>query len=183
VSRWITKAAPDSNAPPLVTSTGTPGGPVVAGQTELSLSNIRTYTVTTNELVAAAGGEVVGSNLTDLALAPSNTTLYRAAGSRTQVDAFSSTDLSRQGAYATGPYPNSVALSPDSKHLATGIFTSQAKAISIYPIGAGEPREQFTANDLVLAGRGLAWSGDSSRLFAIFQTVTDPRPRLTSFTF
>jgi hypothetical protein len=168
---------------PLLTSTGAPAGPVIAGQTELSLSNVRAYTVATNELVAGAGGEVVGSNLTDLALEPGNTTLYSAAGSRNQVDAFSSTDLSRLGAYATGPYPNSVAPSPDGRYLATGIFTSRAQAISIYPVGTSAPRKQITADGLVLASRGLAWSGDSNRLFAIFQAVTNPRPRLASFTF
>ncbi|GAA3029720.1 YncE family protein [Actinokineospora globicatena] len=127
----------------MVTATPDEDGPVVVGQLELSLSNVHVFSVAAGALVPGASGGAVGSNLTDVSLTPDGATLFTAAGSRTQVDGFATTDLSRRGAYATGPYPNAVAVSPDGQYLATSTHTT-GDDIALYRLGGTVPTEQPT---------------------------------------
>jgi WD40 repeat protein len=124
---------------------------------------------------------VAGSNLTDVAVSPDATTLFTAAGSRTFVPGFTTVDLSGRGSYPTGPYPNAVVTSSDGVHLATGAYTTRAKAINIFRSGQTTPVRSFDLDGHVLANRGLAWSGDNRYLYAVLQEANDTRPRLAVF--
>ncbi|MEV4315004.1 hypothetical protein [Actinocrispum sp. NPDC049592] len=160
---------------PLVTAAGS--GPLVAGQLELSLSNVHVFTVQSGTLTAGASGGAVGSNLTDMSLSPDGTTLFTAAGSRDQVDGFATSDLSRRGGYATGPYPNAVAASPDGLKLATGIHTT-GDDVAIYRIGGTVPVDTSSLPG-TSTPRGLTWSPDHQRLFAVTHEEPSNAPILT----
>jgi DNA-binding beta-propeller fold protein YncE len=155
------------------------GGTLVATQLDLSLADAHVFTVDAGELVAGPAGEVFGSNVLDLALTPDGATLHSAAGSRDRVEAFTSTDLARHGAYATGPHPNAVRVSPDGKFVAVGAYTSRDKAIWVFAVDAAAPVNAYGLHGDVLANRGLAWSGDGRFLFVITQGAADARPRFT----
>jgi DNA-binding beta-propeller fold protein YncE len=164
---------------PLVSSNGAAAGPVVAGQLELSLSNVHVYSVAGATLAPGAAGEVVGSNLTAVAVSPDGLSVYTASGSRDHVAAFATHDLSGRGSYSTGAYPNAVAPTGDGKYVATGAYTSRIKAVTVFEVGETVPAKTFSLDGSVLANRGLAWSADNQRLFAVLQGANDPRPRLT----
>ncbi|SER98661.1 hypothetical protein [Lentzea albida] len=163
---------------PLVTSAGTT---VVAGQLTTSLSGVHVYRAEAGGLTPGASGDAPGGNLTDVALSPDGTGMYTAAGSRTQVQGFATEDLSGRGSYSTGPYPNAVAPSPNTTHVATGAYTTRSKAITIFPVGGTVATRSYDLGGAVPADRGLAWSADSQRLYAVLQGTTDPRPRLEVF--
>lgn len=157
---------------------GGDAGPLVAGQAELSQSSVYVYAVTAGKLESRASGAVVGSDLADLTLSPDGKTIYTASGSRDAVEAFNSKDLTRAGAYHTGQYPNSVAASPDGKYLAGGVRNPR-EDVYVYKVGGSAPLGTLDAtSDGVLAPRGLAWTSDSERLFAITRPANGTEPAL-----
>jgi WD40 repeat protein len=160
---------------PVVSSSGV--SPLVAGQLELSLSNVHVFTVQNGTLTPGASGGGVGSNLTDISLSPDGSTLFTAAGSRDAVDGFATSDLARRGGYTTGPYPNAVAASPDGQYIATGIHTT-ADDVAIYRPGGTLPVDTFSLPGTSTA-RGLAWSPDRKRLFAVSHEAPGNAPILT----
>lgn len=166
-------------AAPLLASAGGAAGPLVATQRELSLADAHVFTVNAGDLVAGPAGEVLGSNVIDVALSPDGATLLSAAGSRDRVEAFATADLARRGSYWTGPHPNAVRVSPDGRHVAVGAYTSRSKAIWVFGADVATPLNAFGLGGDVLANRGLAWSADSRFLFAVVQGAADQRPRFT----
>ncbi|MBP2328481.1 hypothetical protein JOF56_008866 [Kibdelosporangium banguiense] len=163
---------------PLLTATPDSDGPLVAGQAELSPGNIHVYTVTAGKLESGAAGAVVGSDLTDLTLSPDGATLYTASGSRDGIEAFNTTDLSRAGGYHTGSYPNSVAASTNSTHIATGVRNPRDDAYT-YKTGGANPSRTLDITDTgVLASRGLTWAEGTKRLFAITRPANATTPTL-----
>ncbi|MGI5506289.1 hypothetical protein [Lentzea sp. CA-135723] len=164
---------------PLVTSAGTT---VVASQLITSLTSVHVYQAGSDgKLEPGASGDVAGGNLTDVALSPDGTSAYTASGSRTQVQGFATVDLSGRGSYSTGPYPNAVAASPTTQHIATGAYTTRNKAVTVFPLGGTVPVKSYDLDGSVLANRGLAWSADAKRLYAVLQGPADSRPRLEVF--
>lgn len=162
---------------PLVESNGT--GPLVAGQLSLSLSTVRVFTVDGGNLTEGASGDVVGASLTDLSLSANGALLFSASGSRSHVEAFAPGDLSRRGAYSTGPRPNSAAVSPDDAYVAAGITTSGDKDVQVYRVDGTLPvRTVDIARTETVAPRGLVWSGDLKKLFFISQAADSSVPRL-----
>ncbi|MFD8497861.1 hypothetical protein [Amycolatopsis sp. NPDC059657] len=165
---------------PLLSSAGTETGPLVAGQLALSSSMIQVYNPTGGVLTAGANGDVVGSSLTDLDLTSDGTALYSAAGSRDRVDAFSSVDLARSGAYSVRPRPNSVALNGANTYIATGAITGDNNDVLLYKVGTSMPAKTFAlGSGEVVAPRGLSWAGNTNRLFVISQRDNQPQPNLT----
>ncbi|MCW6009390.1 hypothetical protein K1W54_33330 [Micromonospora sp. CPCC 205371] len=164
---------------PLLTSAPAETGPVVAGQLALSLSTVRVYTVANGTLTAGATGDVVGSSLADLSVAPSGATMFSASGSRDHAEAFAPADLSRRGAYATGFRPNAVAASPDGAYLAIGRNTSGNDDVWVYEDGGSVPVKTIDlASGDVVATRGVAWSSDLKRLFVVVQSANSAVPSL-----
>lgn len=108
--------------------------------------------------------------------------MFTASGSRDHVEAFNTTDLSRDGAYATAVHPNAVAASPDGDYLAAapGTNTSDANGDFVYQIGGSEPVNIVNgwSSDKVVATRGIAWSHDISKLFVITQPASGTTPTL-----
>jgi DNA-binding beta-propeller fold protein YncE len=154
---------------------------VVAAQPATSLSALQVYRAESGGLTPGAAGGVAGSNLTDVTVSPDAETLFTAAGSRTFVQGFTTVDLSGQGSYTTGPYPNAVVTSADGVHVVTGAYTTRTKAINIFRSGQTTPVRSYDLDGHVLANRGLAWSGDNRYLYAVLQAANDSRPRLVVF--
>jgi DNA-binding beta-propeller fold protein YncE len=165
------------HAPLLTTAVGDTG-PVVAGTGDLSPATIRVYTVNTGTLTPGPAGQVVGSDLADLTLSTDGQTLYTASGSRDHIEAFTTKDLSRAGAYHTGQYPNSVAVTKDNNRIATGLRNPDTDAY-LYPVGGAQPDRTLKLDDSqVLAPRGLAWANGSTRLFVITRAPNASAPTL-----
>ncbi|MEW2352548.1 hypothetical protein [Spirillospora sp. NPDC029432] len=165
--------------PPMLASDGGGDGPVVAGQAALSLSALTVYSVDGADLRRGATGEVAGSNLSDIGLAPGGASLYSASGSRDHAEAFATGDLAGRGSYHTGAFPNAVAASPDGRHVAAGRRTSMPDDIRIYKVGGSSPVKAFDlGGDRTLAPRGLAWSGTCEDLFVIAQKANSAQPYL-----
>jgi DNA-binding beta-propeller fold protein YncE len=163
---------------PLVTSPAADAGPVVAGQLQLSLSNVHVFSVQDGMLVVGASGGAVGSNLTDVSVTPDGQTMMTAAGSTDRVNAFATADLAGRGGYFTGSYPNAVAVSPNGTYLASGIHTT-GDDITVHRLGSTQPVNRIDLRSGTLAARGLAWSADGARLFAISQNAPDQAPSLS----
>ncbi|GAA4526911.1 hypothetical protein [Amycolatopsis samaneae] len=163
---------------PLVAAQSGDTGPLVAGQAELSQSAVYVYAVTAGKLDARASGAVAGSDLADLTLSPDGKTIYTASGSREAMEAFNSADLTRAGAYRTGQYPDSVAASPDGRYVAGGVRNPRDD-VYVYKVGGVTPLSTLDVTDAgVLASRGLAWTADGERLFAITRPANGAEPTL-----
>ncbi|KAB2341252.1 YncE family protein [Actinomadura rudentiformis] len=166
-------------AAPYLVSAGGESGPVVAGSLALSLSSLNVYSVDGADLKKQTSGEVVGSNLSEIDLAPGGADLYSASGSRDHVEAFASANLAGRGSYNTGAFPNAVAAAPDGAHLATGRRTSLKDDIRVYKVTGSTPVKSFDlASDTPLAARGLAWSRACDNLFVITQKANGTQPTL-----
>jgi YVTN family beta-propeller protein len=153
---------------PVLTSTGRDTGPLVAGQPQLSQSTAYVFDVAGPALTLHGSSDAPGSNLADLALSPDAATLYTAVRSRPDVPAYDAGTFAGRGAYQTGYYPVAVAPSPDGKRLAGGVQNPDDDIV-VYKIGKSDPDRRIDISEDVLAPRGLAWSADSKRLFAVTQ--------------
>lgn len=144
-------------------------GPLVAGQLELSLSELTVFSVSGGTLTGGASGSVTGSNLTDLGVSPcGERQLFTAAGSREEVGAYATTDLAGRGVYRTSAFPNSTAASPRGCFIAAGRRTGEGKGVHVYRIGGAAPVRSFALGaGVVLAPRGLAWCATEKLLFAV----------------
>ncbi|WP_409463241.1 hypothetical protein [Amycolatopsis sp. GA6-003] len=65
--------------------------------------------------------QAVGPGLADLAVSPDDGTVFTASGSRDHVEASTTKDFSRAGAYRAGQYPNAVAVGAVGTHVAAGL--------------------------------------------------------------
>ncbi|HEX5468139.1 MAG TPA: hypothetical protein VFW80_03725 [Gaiellaceae bacterium] len=92
-----------------------------------------------------------------------------ASGSPYSVQAFSVADFTLSGAYSTGPYPNSVALTDAGDFVAAGADAYYKPDAFVFDTATGtEIRHwDFGANGYTLHPGGLAFSPDASRLFAV----------------
>ena len=110
-----------------------------------------------------------GGNLQDLAVTPDGSTLLTAAGSPYEIDAFALPGLTAAGVYPTDNYPNSVAVSPSGAMLAGGSMSYYDNDVFLFDTGDATPTMHwdFTGTSDLLYPRGLAFSADGTRLFAV----------------
>ncbi|MET7822094.1 hypothetical protein [Micromonospora zamorensis] len=151
---------------------------LLAGQPGLSPASVYAYgigaggtltTLRTNEFSA------VGSNLRDVALDPTGTTLYTAAGSPPLVQAFPFADISTPSAtYATGPYPRAVELSRTGTRIAAGADAAYNPDVFVFAADGSE-QARFELGDELSPG-GLAWSPNEARVYAVTSDWTGARP-------
>jgi hypothetical protein len=110
-----------------------------------------------------------GGNLQDMTVTPDGSTLLTAAGGPYEVDAFALPGLLAAGVYPTDPYPNSVAVSPSGSKLAGGSMSYYDKDVFLFDTGNSTPgtRWDFKSTTDLLYPRGLAFSADGTRMFAV----------------
>lgn len=151
---------------------------LLAGQPGLSPASVYAYEI------GAAGAltmlrtnqfSAVGSNLRDIALDPTGTTLYTAAGSPPLVQAFPFADIATPTAtYATGPYPRAVELSRLGTRIVAGADAAYAPDVFVFAAD-GTEQARYELGDELSAG-GLAWAPNEARVYAVTSDWTGARP-------
>ncbi|CCH16101.1 YncE family protein [Micromonospora lupini] len=154
---------------PLLAAAGQNRSVLLAGQPSLSPSSVYAYGI-------GAGGalttlrtndwSVLGSNLRDIALDPTGTTLYTAAGAPYEVQAFPFADISTPSAtYPTGAYPNAVEVSRDGTRIAAGADATYDPDVFVFTPD-GTELARFELGDELSDG-ALAWAPNGARLYAV----------------
>ncbi|MEJ3749691.1 hypothetical protein WEI85_45835 [Actinomycetes bacterium KLBMP 9797] len=163
---------------PLLAARDHAAGPLVAGQSNLSLSTVYVYTIdSAGDLSTQASSTAPGSNLNDIAVDKYGQTLFTGAGSRNATQAYATADLSGKGSYYTGYYPLAVAQSPDGFHLANGVRAT-GDDVYVYEMGGVVPEQRLDVSTDVVAPRGVTWSPDSERLYVVTQPPAGGPPEL-----
>ncbi|MFB7495065.1 Ig-like domain repeat protein [Streptomyces sp. NPDC056161] len=150
-----------------------PGSDIlVAGQPGMSPSAITSYDVSSGT-ATRLGGTDAGSNLRDLKVTPDGKDVVVASGWPYYHQVFKTADLTEDGKYTSTAYPNAVAIAPDGT-VAGGSDASYDPDVYVFRPGRSEAVRTYdlpstgnsSGSDLV-APAGLAFSPDSSRLFAV----------------
>jgi YVTN family beta-propeller protein len=146
---------------------------LVIGEAGLSPASVMVYDVSGAEPVQTANQSNIGTggNLGDLTLSPDGSTLYIACGAPYYAMAFALSDLtSVTHSYATGPYPNAIAVTPAGDKVIAGAMASYADDVFRFPAANAtlDWSAELSANSSdVLEARGLATSADGSKVFAV----------------
>ncbi|MEH0931869.1 YncE family protein [Micromonospora sp. CPCC 205558] len=154
---------------PLLTAASQNRAVLLAGQPSLSPASVYAYGIGaagTLSTLRTNAWSVLGSNLRDIALDPTGTTLYTAAGAPYEVQAFPFADISAPSAtYPTGAYPNAVEVSRDGTRIAGGADASYDPDVFVFTPD-GTELARFELGDELSSG-ALAWSPNGARLYAV----------------
>ncbi|MFH8801212.1 hypothetical protein ACH4F6_16690 [Streptomyces sp. NPDC017936] len=163
-----------SGAPLLATSPAAPGT-LVAGDQNTSPGQLSVYDVSGENPVlrATVRGPGGSSNFSDLAIAPDGRTLLTASGAPYHHPSFRLPDLAEEHTYASTSYPDAVAVSSRGD-VAAGVNSIEPDPdVYLYRAGADSPYRTVSLAPATgfdaghLRPRGLAWTPDGTRLFAI----------------
>ncbi|MEV4763384.1 hypothetical protein AB0J89_12210 [Micromonospora chokoriensis] len=162
-------AGQDFYGPPLLTSAAQNRAVLLAGQPGLSPASVYAYEIASAGTLSAARTNdfmAVGSNLRDIALDPTGTTLFTASGSPYRVQAFPFADITTPSAtYQTGAYPIAVEVSRDGTRIAGGVDATYDPDVFVFaPDGTELARFELGGN---LSPGALAWSPNGARLYAV----------------
>ncbi|WP_344049658.1 hypothetical protein [Planotetraspora silvatica] len=111
-------------------------------------------------------------NMTDIAVAPGGGEFVLACGAPYAHYRYRTSDLSGAGSYASNAYPNAVAI--DAKgDVAAGISGWYEPDVYVYHSHGDTPLNayEFGGPEWNLANRGLGWSSDGTKLFAVLQNL------------
>jgi hypothetical protein len=150
-----------------------PGDPDLLAAAVVRRSAVRLYDVSSGALVGAGSADAPASatDVRDLAMSPDAGELLVASADLSAVKSFLVTDLSAAGSFASGPSPLAVAASADGAFLAAGAEAASANDIFIYQSNGTLVRSwDVGGSSNLLSDRGLSFSADSSRLFAVTHT-------------
>ncbi|MBM0274745.1 YncE family protein [Micromonospora tarensis] len=154
---------------PLLAAAGQNRSVLLAGQPGLSPASVYAYGIGTAGALTTLrtnAWSVVGSNLRDVALDPTGTTLYTAAGAPYEVQAFPFADITTPSAtFPTGAYPNAVEVSRDGTRIAGGADASYDPDVFVFTPD-GTELARFELGDELSSG-ALAWSPNGARLYAV----------------
>ncbi len=151
---------------PLFPTATTPVSSLVVGTAGLSPSSWKTFDVTTTPATALMSAQT-GSNLQDGALTANGSHVIAATGSPYYGQRFALPAITAAGQYTTGAYPKAAAVSPDGAWIAIG----RDSAVSdVYVFASGSPaavREFDLGTGLQIVPRGMRFTADASRIYAI----------------
>jgi DNA-binding beta-propeller fold protein YncE len=154
------------------------GTTLAASQPHISPVNVRLYAVGDNGLAQVGRGDRGGSNLNDLAVSPDGKVLYTASGSQDHIDGFTADkELGGAGAWFTGQAPNSTAVSPDGRRLASGVPTAGPDKAAVFlhsPDGTLKTKRFALPRGERLVERGLAWAADGTVLAVVARQAQHP---------
>lgn len=141
---------------------------LVAGESAAMPGEMRVYDVTSGQTQEVAHNPHPGGTIEDMAITPDGQSVITAAGSPYYHQKFKLPDLTETGRYDTGPYPAAVAIAPNGA-VAAGIATGGDHDFYLYRPGSTTPARAVTLDTPYrdLLRRGLAWSPDGSRVFAL----------------
>lgn len=157
--------------PPMLLSSPTAPGLVIAAEQYSSAGTVTVYDVTSGAPVVRTTQDNPGGiyDVRDLALSPDGRTLLAVSGAPYHHVALRLADLSVEHTYPTGAYPNAAAVAPDGT-VAAGVDRSYGEDVLLFAPGAGTPSQVIDVNPgsgVSLRGHGLVWSPDGTRLFAL----------------
>jgi DNA-binding beta-propeller fold protein YncE len=164
---------------PRIAAASDPAGPLAVAVPGLSPATAYIYDVVDGrpELRITSPWHTIGESLSQLALTPDGSQVLVVCGFPYQAQVFSTTDFQRVTGYSAGDgRVGSAALTPDARHVAVGggSATLREPDVFVYAAGQATPLRRYdfgqeggsrAPNEL--ARRGLAWSGDGTRLFAV----------------
>lgn len=148
------------------------------GYSEDEPPNLYVYDVSgaAPSLVSKAFDPNSSSDVSDMTFDPSGANLLLATGAPYFIQSLATSTLLPSGQYPTGPYPLAIATTADGKYVAGGINPSTGNAdVLVYPAGSTRPVRTWNIGTGVpaLLAHGLAFSPDSSRLFAVAKGSTN----------
>lgn len=146
---------------------------LVAGR--VRTSSVHVYDVSSGALVetASATGPGGATDIRDIALTPDASELLVASAEPNAVTSFLVFDFTLAHSFATGPYPVAVAATADGAFVAAG--AEAASDLDIFVFRADEtPVRSWDVggSSNLLSDRGLAFSANGQRLFAVTHTPT-----------
>ena len=146
-------------------------GVLVAAEPGSSPSSVASYNVSVEPATVRAQSTSFNNcdNQEDMAVVPGGSEFILACGAPYAHFRYSSSDLSQQGSYASTNYPEAVAIDA-SGDVAAGTSNNPTHPdIYVYHQGGDTPLNTYNlgASGANLVARGLAWSTDGSRLFAV----------------
>ncbi|MFF0150457.1 hypothetical protein [Micromonospora sp. NPDC005203] len=163
---------------PLLTAASQNRSVLLAGQPGLSPASVYAYTIGTGGALSAPRENdfmAVGSNLQDVALDPTGTTVFTASGAPYVVQAFPFADISTPSVtYPTGAYPNAVEVSRDGTRIAGGADASYDPDVFVFRAD-GTELAHFELNDDLSPG-ALAWAPNGARVYAVSYDWTGDHP-------
>jgi hypothetical protein len=163
-------AAPEIAADPQDT------GVLVAAEPSVSPTSVASYNTTVDPATVRAQSVSFSncSNQRDLAVVPGGSEFILACGAPYAHYRYSTVDLSQQGSYGSTNYPDAIALDVNGDVAAGAENGVSPKDLFVYRPNGDTPVNTY---DLVSSGgdlvpRGLAWSPDGSKLFAVLLAPT-----------
>lgn len=161
---------------PLVTANAQ--GELVVGETSVEPPNIATYDVSSGSAVVLAPETRLSndSNIDSMALTPDGQDVVLATGAPYYHQVYKVSDLSQDGTYTSGAYPNSVSVSGDGS-VAAGIG-SGSNEVFVYAPRGSSPLNTYNFGSNWLAADGVAITPDGSELFAVTTAGYNGAPTL-----
>jgi WD40 repeat protein len=156
-----------------------PGDPDLLAAAVIRRGSVYVWDVSTGNLVettnaSSPGG---GDDITDIALTPDATELLIASREPSAVNSFLISDFTLARSFPTGPYPTAVAGSADGQFVAGGAESAADKDIFVFQADETPVRSwDVGGSGNLLSDRGLAFSADAQRLFAV---THDPAGNVT----
>ena len=154
-------------------------GVLIAVEAGQDPSAVASYSVSADPVTVTAQSSFFQacSGPSDLAVVPGGSQFIMACASPQNAHyLYSTADLSQQGSYASTAWPTAVALDASGDVAAGSQGYTSAPDLFLYHAGGGTPLQTYNlsgSNTLTgLLARGLAWSADGSKLFAVLETTT-----------
>ncbi|MFF7446638.1 MULTISPECIES: YncE family protein [unclassified Streptomyces] len=157
--------------PPMLLSSPSAPGVVIAGEQYVTSSTVTVYDVSTGKPVVRTTQDNPGGigTINDLAFSPDAATLFIVGGYPYTHLAFRPSDLTVTHTYPTTFYPNAAAVSVTGE-IAAGIDNSYGQDIYLFQPGADTSSRVIDLEPGTGRGlrpHGLIWSPDGTRLFAL----------------
>ncbi|MEE4544792.1 hypothetical protein V2S66_22840 [Streptomyces sp. V4-01] len=158
-------------AAPVLASSPSAPGVLVAADADSSPPTVTVYDVSSGTAVTKVSVHDPGSSpsgtgdISDMAITPDGKELVTASGAPYFLQVFKLADLSADGTYPTGPYPDAVAIAPDGT-VAAGVDASYDDDVYTFAQGQGTPEHGYELGQLLLPA-GLAWDPSGTALFAL----------------
>jgi WD40 repeat protein len=158
-----------------VTFATSPGDPDLLAAAVIQGSSVRVYDVSTGALVETASESSPGgtAGIRDIALTPDAAEMMIASNEPNSINSFLLSDFTLARSFPTGPYPVAVASTADGQFVAAGAEAAAAPDIFIFQADETPVRSWDVGGaSNLLSDRGLAFSANSQRLFAVTHTPT-----------
>jgi len=148
-------------------------GVLVAAEPGMSPTSAATYNVSVDPATVRAPSTSLSNcdNQEDLAVVPGGSEFILVCGFPYAHFRYSTADLSQQGSYASTNYPEAVAIDANGDVAAGTGHNPTDPDVYVYRQGGDTPLNTYNlgASGANLVARGLAWSADGSRLFAVME--------------